>query len=149
MEAVIFTGLQASGKSSFYRDRFFATHVRINLDMLGTRGRERILLRACLDARQPFVVDNTNPTREERAVYIRAARDAGFRVIGFFFQATAGECIRRNAWRGGKVPPAAFGGAAKRLVPPAFDEGFDALFTVTLIEPDAFLVEERARPGGA
>ena len=36
MEAVLFVGLQASGKSTFYRERFFRTHVRINLDMLKT-----------------------------------------------------------------------------------------------------------------
>lgn len=30
MQAVILVGLQASGKSSLYRERFFTTHVRIN-----------------------------------------------------------------------------------------------------------------------
>ena len=47
MEAVIFSGLQGAGKSSFYLARFFTTHVRINLDMLKTRRRERMLLDAC------------------------------------------------------------------------------------------------------
>jgi predicted kinase len=41
MEAVIFVGIQASGKSTFYCQRFFATHMRISLDMLRTRRRER------------------------------------------------------------------------------------------------------------
>jgi predicted kinase len=82
VEAVIFVGLQGAGKSTFYRHRFFDTHLRISLDMLKTRHRERWLLRACVEARQPFVVDNTNPTRAERAVYIGAARQAGFRVVG-------------------------------------------------------------------
>jgi predicted kinase len=36
MEAVIFTGLQATGKSSFFKERFFSTHVRISLDLLRT-----------------------------------------------------------------------------------------------------------------
>ena len=54
--AILFTGIQATGKSSFYRERFFHTHVRINLDMLRTRHRERVLLRARLEALQPFVV---------------------------------------------------------------------------------------------
>jgi hypothetical protein len=40
----------------------------------------------CLDHQQPFVVDNTNPTAAERAVYIAPAKAAGFRVIGYFFQ---------------------------------------------------------------
>ncbi len=57
MQAIIFIGIQASGKSSFYKEQFFKTHIRINLDMLRTRHREDILLRACLEAKQPFVVD--------------------------------------------------------------------------------------------
>ena len=39
MQAVIFIGIQGSGKTTFYRDRFFNTHFRINLDMLKTRHR--------------------------------------------------------------------------------------------------------------
>ena len=77
MEAVIFVGLQGAGKSTFYRERFFATHLRINLDMLKTRHREGRFLQACIETRQPFVVDNTNPTRAERQVYIEAAKQAG------------------------------------------------------------------------
>jgi predicted kinase len=57
MEAVIFIGIQGSGKSSFYRQHFFNTHIRINLDMLKTRHREKIFVRACLEAKQRFVVD--------------------------------------------------------------------------------------------
>ena len=33
MEMVLFVGIQATGKPSFYLERFFRTHVRINLDM--------------------------------------------------------------------------------------------------------------------
>lgn len=44
MDAVIFVGLQAAGKSTFYRERFFTTHLRISLDQLHTRHRERALL---------------------------------------------------------------------------------------------------------
>src|SRR5438105_1127957 len=101
MEAVIFAGLQASGKSTFYQQRFFRTHVRVNLDMLHTRNRERLLLRACLQMRQPFVVDNTNPTAAERANYIGPAREAGFSVVGFYFQSRVGDCVQRNAAREG------------------------------------------------
>ncbi len=35
-EAVIFTGIQASGKSTFYQEQFSRMHIRINLDMLRT-----------------------------------------------------------------------------------------------------------------
>ena len=61
--------MPASGKSSFYRERFFDTRVRFNLDMLKTRHCERLLVEARIESRQPFVVDNTNATRMERARY--------------------------------------------------------------------------------
>ncbi len=78
MEAVIFIGIQGSGKSSFYLARFYRTHIRINLDMLRTRHREQLLLSACVEGKSRFVVDNTNPTITERARYITPARAAGF-----------------------------------------------------------------------
>lgn len=80
MEAIIFIGLQASGKSTFYKERFFSTHVRISMDLLRTRHRERRFLAACLETQQRFVIDNTNPTRVKRAGYIAAAREARFAV---------------------------------------------------------------------
>ncbi len=46
MELLLFIGGQASGKSTFYHQRFRDTHLRINLDMLRTRHREAILLKA-------------------------------------------------------------------------------------------------------
>ena len=80
MEAIIFCGIQGSGKSTFYLRHFYPTHVRLNLDMLHTRHREAILLHACLAAQQPFVIDNTNATIAKRARYISLAKAAGFRV---------------------------------------------------------------------
>jgi predicted kinase len=144
MEAVIFVGIQATGKSSFYIARFFQTHIRINLDMLRTRRRETLLLRACIEMQQRFVVDNTNPTLAERANYITPAKAAGFRVVGYYFPAVLGECIQRNNRRSGKqiVPIKGIVGTLKRLVPPSYAEGFDALYTVRIAEPDRFSVEE-------
>ena len=137
MEAVIFTGIQASGKSTFYKERFFDTHVRINLDMLRTRHREAILLRACFEARQRFVVDNTNPTRADRARYIAQARAAGFRVVSYYFETDVPGALQRNARRVGKsrVPIVGIHGTRRRLEPPSADEGFDEMYVVR-ITPD-------------
>src|SRR4051812_29858595 len=99
MQAVIFMGLQGAGKSTFYRQRFFDTHLRISLDLLRTRHRERRLLKLCVETGLRFVVDNTNPTRAERAVYIHAASGAGFRVTGYYFRYRVEECMRRNEQR--------------------------------------------------
>ena len=37
MQLIIFVGLQSSGKSTFYLDKFIDSHIRLNLDMLKTR----------------------------------------------------------------------------------------------------------------
>ncbi len=144
MEAVIFVGVQASGKTSLYRERFFETHLRINLDMLDTRHREGILPRACIEAKQPFVVDNTNPTAEERARYIGPARSAGFRVAGYYFRSGVREALARNNQRTGKarIPRKGIFGTYKRLQAPSMEEGFDELCCVYIDEAGSFVVEE-------
>ena len=142
MEAVIFIGIQGSGKSTFFRERFFDTHVRINLDMLRTRRREQILFDACLAAQQSFVIDNTNPLKNDRARYIAPARAAGFRIIAYHFQSTVREAMRRNNQRKlkAKIPPAAIAATFKRLEPPTPAEGFDEIFTVQIAADGQFLV---------
>ena len=144
MEAVVFVGIQASGKSSFYRARFFDTHLRINLDMLKTRHRERLLLHACIEAKQPFVVDNTNPSVEERARYIELARSGGFRVVGYYFRSQPKEALALNNQRTGKarVPEKGILGTYKRLCVPTKEEGFDELYHVHIDEKGCFIVEE-------
>jgi predicted kinase len=144
VEAVIFTELQGAGKSTFYRQRFFATHMRINLDLLKTRHRERCFVQVCVETRQPFVVDNTNPTRAERHVYIEAAKQAGFRVIGYYFQSKVEDCKRRNEQRPveERIPVRGIHGAAGRLQIPSRDEGFDELYYVRIDDSNQFVVEE-------
>lgn len=143
MECVIFIGIQATGKPTFYRERFFRTHIRINLDMLRTRHRETVFINACLEAKQPFVVDNTNPTCEDRARYIQMARTADFRVIGYYFQSIAKDALQRNNQRpeADQVPDIGILGTSGRLELPSRDEGFDELYYVRLDE-DGFKIEQ-------
>lgn len=143
MEAVILVGIQASGKSTFYQQRFFDTHVRISRDLLGTRSRERMLLQACLESRQPFVVDNTNVLAEERARYVTAAKAAGYRVVCYYFRTETRAAIARNKLRQGKavVPIPGILGTYKKLEEPRMEEGFDEIFTVTLTASNEFVVE--------
>jgi predicted kinase len=146
-EAVLLIGLQGSGKSTFYRERFFATHVRINLDMLRTRRRETLLLDACLKGGTPFVVDNTNATLAVRARYLTLARAAGFRCVGYFLDVPIALCLARNAARptGQRVPPIGIYGTRKRLQPPTPEEGFDALYRVTIADDGALVVADWPR----
>lgn len=141
MEAVLLIGIQGAGKSTFYRERFFDTHVRLGLDLLKTRHRERTLLAACLGTGQPFVIDNTNVTEAGRAEYIAAARGAGFRVVGYFFEPDPRGSLERNNRREGRrrVPPAGLFGTLKRLQRPRAAEGFDELFRVHLSPAGEFV----------
>lgn len=146
MEAVIFVGIQATGKSSFYKARFFDTHLRINLDMLRTRHREQVLLQACIEAKQRFVIDNTNPTLEERARYIEIVRAGGFAITGYYFRSSVEEALRRNAERlpGERVPAKAILGTFKRLQLPMLEEGFDKLYYVHIADSGEFIVQDWA-----
>jgi predicted kinase len=156
MEAVIFIGIQGSGKSTFYRDRFFETHVRISLDLLKTRSRQEAFLRTCLQTGQRFVIDNTNARAAERARYIDAAKAAGFRVIGYFFDARLRDALRRNKLRSGRavIPVAGVIATLKRLERPKPQERFDELYVVSRDEHDDFVVasfvdESTGRANGA
>jgi len=134
MEAVILIGIQGSGKSTFCRKNFFDTHVRINLDMLRTRHREALLLRACLEGKQKFVVDNTNITAADRSRYIVPAKAAGFSVVGYYFSSRLEEALMRNRQRTGKsrIPEKGVAGMYNRLELPRKEEGFDLLYYVRI-----------------
>jgi predicted kinase len=144
MELVLLIGIQATGKSSFYLERFFNTHVRVNLDMLKTHERERLLVEACLKGRTPFVVDKMNLTREQRARYIGPAHAAGFKVQGYFFPSPLEDALWRNRRRdpAQQVPDEAICGAGRRLEPPRKAEGFDELLVVRMDGKGGFTVEE-------
>jgi predicted kinase len=144
MEAILLIGIQAAGKSTFYHHQFSRTHVRINLDMLRTRHREQVLLTACLETRQPFVVDNTNITLEARAKYIAAARAAGFRVVGYYLRSNLRDAIARNERRreSDRIPPKGIASTRKKLELPRLDEGFDGLHYVEIAADGTFLIGE-------
>ncbi len=143
MEAIIFCGIQASGKSAFYQEKFSNTHLRINLDMLRTRKREDLVMNACLTGGQRFVVDNTNPTAKDRAHYIKAAKASRFSVVGYFFDAELEDCLKRNELREGRsrVPDKALDATKRKQQRPLPKEGFDELYIVRLGE-NGFEVEK-------
>lgn len=150
MELVIFVGLQASGKSAFYRERFAATHEHVSKDLLrnnkNPNRRQARLIEAALETGSSVVVDNTNPTVEDRRPLIRLGRELGARIVGYYFDSTVRQCVERNRRRAGKdkVPDVAIYATASRLEHPSLSEGFDELFRVRLTDDPAF--EVRAEP---
>ena len=143
MNAIIFVGLQASGKSSFFVKNFVDTHIRINMDMLHTRHREKVIVDACIAAKQPIVIDNTNPLRADRQRYIPKLKDAQFTITGYFFQSRLADCLDRNAQRRGNAFIAEVGirATSKKLELPQLDEGFDQLKFVR-IDNGEFITED-------
>jgi len=142
MQAIIFIGIQASGKSTFYKQHFFNTHVRISLDLLRTRHRESLFIQTCYNSLMRFVIDNTNTNITKRQRYIREAKQHKYRVTGYFFDTSLDEALQRNLNRSGKevIPEKGIRATFKRLVIPRIEEGFDELYRVT-IDRTGFRVE--------
>ncbi|MDQ2769194.1 MAG: ATP-binding protein [Bacteroidota bacterium] len=143
MQAIIFCGIQATGKSTFYCQRLLNSHVRISLDLLRTCHREALLLKFCLDTQAWFVVDNTNPTAAERARYLGPAKAAGYAVVGYYFNSAAEAALLRNQCRppAEQVPERGIRGTRARLELPRYEEGFDELYFVRIDDRGHFVVE--------
>lgn len=114
------------------------------MDLLRTRNRERRFMELCLQTGQRFVIDNTNPSIEERSRYIKPAKEARFYVVGYFFESLLSDAIRRNEGREGKakIPAKGVGGTYKRLQIPKLSEGYDKLYKVKLTPDHRYLLEE-------
>lgn len=135
MEAIIFIGIPASGKSTFYKQRYADTHVRINLDMLKNRKAEEMIFMACLWAQRDVVIDNTNVKRSERAYYIHAFKKYNYKKItGYVFDSDVPTCINRNILRGRPVPDKALVIKYQDMEVPDLNEGFNELHFVEIDE---------------
>lgn len=133
MELVILSGIQCSGKSSYYFQRFAQTHARINLDELKSRRKESILFASILEKSLPVVIDNTNPTRQDRSKYIQLAKSYGYRIVGIQFDIPISVAISRcsNRISQKEVPVLDIHLTAKKMQPLSQSEGFDEVITVT------------------
>src|ERR671932_2710212 len=143
-ELVIFVGLQASGKSTFFRARFAASHTHVSKDRFrnnkNPNKRQAQLIEAALQEGKSVVVDNTNPTAEERRPLIELGRRYGAMIVGYYFESEVRRCLERNRQRTGKaqVPDVALYATAKKLVPPSYSEGFDELYGVHITGDSTF-----------
>jgi predicted kinase len=136
LELVIFVGLPAAGKSTYYRAHFAATHVHVSKDLMpNARSREtrqQQQIEQALAAGQSVVVDNTNPSAAVRAPLIATGRRFGARVVGYYFEVGVRAAIMRNRGREGRarVPDVAIFTTKKKLQPPALEEGFDEVHVI-------------------
>ena len=123
---MILTGVPGAGKTSLFQVEFAGTYTRISLDVLKSREKERNLMRSCLANQRPFVVDDTNVRRIDRAAFMGEAMAAGYRVAGYYFRLPLRAAIKRNSLRDQKevVPVPALIRSFKQLEPPLLGEGF-------------------------
>jgi predicted kinase len=145
MELIIFVGLPASGKSTFYHQRFAATHTLVSKDLLPPRNKQRRQMEditAALAASHSVVVDNTNPTAADREALITLGREYGATISGYHFCSTVAASLARNRGRTGtaRVPDIAIYAIAKHFVSPTYAEGFDHLYDVAIAEGGGFTV---------
>ena len=88
MEMVLFVGIQAVGKSEFFKQYFYKTHIRLNLDMLKTRHREKLLLEACIVAKQPLVIDIRIPQLRKGKYILKKQKTHDSRFWAIIFNQT-------------------------------------------------------------
>lgn len=135
-EVAILIGLQASGKTTFYRTVLASTHVHVSKDAFPNarrrQARQLRLIGEALDAGLDVAVDNTNPSAEEWAPLIAAGRARGARIAGYWFPPDLTASTVRNAARDDKtrVPDVGLYATVKRLRRPRPADGFDELSVV-------------------
>ncbi len=147
MELIILMGLQGSGKSTFRRLQFDATHFVVSKDQFRNnrrpQRRQMVLIEKGLMAGRSVVVDNTNPRRLDRQPLLESGRRFGARNIGYVFSSGLGASSRRNANRSGKarVPDVALWATARAFERPSRSEGFDELYLVVIAPDDGIDVQ--------
>jgi predicted kinase len=143
-ELILLIGLQAAGKTTFYHQRLASGYSHISMDLLRNNPhparRQVQLIEQALQAGQSLVVDNTNPTPEVRTPLSALGKRYGYVIIGYYFPPDVAASLKRNDGREGKarVPSVAIYATRKKLQPPSYAEGFDALFSVHIAEDGEF-----------
>lgn len=92
-QMIVMVGFPASGKSSYVQEHYKNSHVRVNLDTIKKRDKERTILTAILSTGVNVVIDNTNLTIEHRKRYTDMAKDYGYSVTALCIDVPAAECI--------------------------------------------------------
>lgn len=140
MEMIILVGLQASGKSTFYRTHFAATHEHISKDLLraskNKSKKQAELIERAFQEQRSVVVDNTNATLQDRLPLIDLGQRYGAKITGYYFQPDVLSSRKRNIERTGKaqVPDKAIFITAHKFTLPSYAEGFDTLYYVRIAE---------------
>lgn len=129
---IVFVGIPASGKSTYYREHFSYTFCRVNLDSFknNKRFKEECTMYGFCQMKTDFVVDNTNLTIQSRKHYIELAKNWGYSPIAYYFIPNKDLSIERNKYRTNNVPNIAIYSVIKKIEEPSLEEGFDGIVYV-------------------
>lgn len=130
---VLAVGSPASGKSTYYQRHLKALNfVHVNRDTLKTIPKCLALVKSSLLKKQSVYIDNTNPTRESREMFISIAKDLNIPVICLQFTADEWLSKHLDVYRSikGKIDPlpgVVFNSFRSKYQPPVKDEGFEKI----------------------
>ncbi|XP_047123558.1 bifunctional polynucleotide phosphatase/kinase [Hydra vulgaris] len=133
VEMIIFVGSPAAGKSFFAKNYLEPKlYVIVNRDSLKTIEKCISLAEKSLKNKKSVVIDNTNPSKEARKVFIDLAKKYNVSVRCFNFQTPLELAHHLNRFRqivsGGtirRVPDVGFNTFKSKFQPPSKEEGFE------------------------
>lgn len=140
-EAIIFVGPPGSGKSTFWKN-YLPKYIRVNNDTLKSRDKCMKVMRDSLSAGKSCVIDNTNPTKEVRANYLKIAKDLNVPIRCFYFGITKDLAFHLDTLRlvnkhrnhlSGRVGSMPIHKFYKDFECPELNEGFEEIKEVELV----------------
>ncbi|MFD7996306.1 AAA family ATPase [Streptomyces mexicanus] len=150
-ELAVLVGLQASGKSTFYRRHLADRFELVSKDLFprGARAkqaRQMRLVGQTLAAGRSVAVDNTNPSPDEWRPLVAEGHAHGAAVLAYWFPPDLPGSLCRNATRPGRgrVPDVGIHATLRRLRRPEPTDGFDAVYRVRFDGAGGFRVERAA-----
>ena len=148
-ELAVLIGLQAAGKTTFYREHLAATHEHVSKDNWPNAGRRErrqlAVVDALLAAGRDVAVDNTNPSARLRAALLEVARRHGAHTVAYWFPPDKAGSMARNSARPDetRVPDVGLFATLGRLTEPSPEEDFDVVRVVRFDGWGGFTVEDR------
>lgn len=142
-EIIVMVGFPASGKSSFCKKVLIpAGYVRVNRDELKSKEK---CIKACqmsVEEGKSVVIDNTSPSREDRSIYIKIAKEHGIPCRCFVMQTTYEMAQHLNIFREKltqgeckRIPDIAYNTYRSKFKEPSEKEGFKEIKTIYFL-PD-------------
>ena len=138
---VIMCGAPGSGKSTFCAN-YLPTHVRVNRDTLKTKQKCYKVAEQNMQQGKSVVIDNTNPTKQDRKYFIDLAKKYNYKLRCFQmltqkdvcfhndYQRVANDQRKHLSGKAGSIPIHTF---FKYKQAPGKDEGFEEVNKVNFI----------------